>query len=145
MSIGTKALTQIGFTTIRGKLQHYCRMQLHLLYDSRRLLAACCMQAELLDARSAYVITGGTGGLGLLFAAWLAGGGAQHIALWGRSGRAAADAQLGHLLRGPAQVPVIRIVSAAAHPGLVCILSSDVGSEHFGSLQSRSVQGLNGS
>jgi phthiocerol/phenolphthiocerol synthesis type-I polyketide synthase B len=70
------------------------------------------MQAELLDARSAHVITGGTGGLGLLFAAWLAGGGARHIELWGRSGRAAADAQLGHLLRGTAQVPASRLGSS---------------------------------
>lgn len=63
----------------------------------------CAVQSELLGARAAHAITGGTGGLGLLFAAWLAAGGARHIALWGRSGRATADVQMEHLLRGPAQ------------------------------------------
>lgn len=72
-------------------------------------MAAWPMQAELLGARSVYTITGGTGGLGLLFAAWLAGGGARHVALWGRSGRAADGAQMDHLLRGPTQASITQI------------------------------------
>ena len=45
------------------------------------------LQVPQLDAESSHVITGGTGGLGLLFAAWLAELGVQRLALVSRSGR----------------------------------------------------------
>jgi KR domain len=88
-----------------AKVAAACGTQVVLtISGASSLTAACLVQAELLDARSAYVITGGTGGLGLLFAAWLSGGGARHVALWGRSGRAAGGAEMNHLLCGHAQV-----------------------------------------
>lgn len=62
------------------------------------------MQAEVLDGAAEYVITGGTGGLGLLFAAWMEQGGARHVTLLGRSGRGANPAEMAHLLRGSSQV-----------------------------------------
>ena len=85
-----------------------CRLELFVSCKRASLVTPVTyiVQSELLDARAAYAITGGTGGLGLLFAAWLAAGGARHIALWGRSGRATAGAQMEHLLHGPAQASI---------------------------------------
>ena len=42
-------------------------------------------------AEASYAISGGTGGLGLLFAAWFAEKGAGHLALLSRSGKIAQD------------------------------------------------------
>lgn len=57
----------------------------------------------MLGSRCSYSITGGTGGLGLLFAAWMSQGGARDIVLLGRSGRGANPAEIQHLLQGGSQ------------------------------------------
>lgn len=61
-----------------------------------------------LDNKAAYVITGGSGGLGLLFASWMVQSGAHCVILLGRSGRVAAAADLLPLACSSAQVIVMR-------------------------------------
>lgn len=63
---------------------------------------------QALDATATYVITGGSGGLGLLFASWMVQSGAQCVILLGRSGRVAAAADLLPLAHSSAQVIVLR-------------------------------------
>jgi len=66
------------------------------------------MQGLALDPTAAYVITGGSGGLGLLFAGWMVQSGARCVVLLGRSGRVAAAADLHALAAGLARVMVMR-------------------------------------
>ncbi len=66
------------------------------------------MQGPTLDPKAAYVITGGSGGLGLLFAGWMVQSGARCVVLLGRSGRVAAAADLQSLAAGQARVMVMR-------------------------------------
>lgn len=62
----------------------------------------------MLDDAGIYMITGGTGGLGLLFASWMVQSGAQCILLLGRSGQVASSADLLPLSRSGAHIIVMR-------------------------------------
>lgn len=61
-----------------------------------------------MDPNAAYVITGGSGGLGLLFASWMVHSGAQCIILLGRSGQLASAADLQLFASSEAQICIIR-------------------------------------
>ena len=64
--------------------------------------------AQVLNGKLSYVITGGTGGLGLLFASWMVHSGTQNVILLGRSGRLAKAADLQFLACSDAQIVVLR-------------------------------------
>lgn len=87
---------------------HVCAREpppaMHMFVFFGPIIVRLAMQTELLNGRSQYVITGGTGGLGLLFAGWMTQGGGRHFTLLGRSGRAANMAEMAHLLSGDAEV-----------------------------------------
>eukprot|EP00887_Chlorella_sp_A99_P003340 scaffold26.g3340.t1 len=57
---------------------------------------------------STYLVTGGTGGLGLLAARWMAGGGASNMVLLGRSGCAAGKAEAVALRSWPTLATVVK-------------------------------------
>ena len=63
-----------------------------------------------------HVVTGGTGGLGLLFASWLAEHGAEHLALMSRSGRIQDDS-------------LQKLWDKAAKLSNVQVLTGDIGNE----------------
>ena len=73
---------------------------------------------------AAYVITGGSGGLGLLFAGWMVQCGARCVVLLGRSGRVAAAADLHALAAGPARVVVLRADVACGEEAAVAAVAA---------------------
>ncbi|TGO03759.1 hypothetical protein PN36_00390 [Candidatus Thiomargarita nelsonii] len=66
------------------------------------------IQAMPLDADNTYLITGGLGALGLIFAQWMAARGAQHLALIGRSNASHAREILDQLARNGTKVRVFQ-------------------------------------
>lgn len=84
-----------------------------------------------------YAITGGSGGLGLLFASWLQQAGAQSLLLLGRSGRAAAPTDLANLAGGGCQTDISRADMAHAEEAAaaLCNASSLAGIIHAAGTQ----------
>ncbi len=94
-----------------------------------------------LDPTAAYMITGGSGGLGLLFAGWMVQSGARCVILLGRSGRVAAAADLMCLAAGPAQVVVMRAdVSRGEEAGAAAAAAAAVGRRLAGVIHAAGVQ-----
>jgi NAD(P)-dependent dehydrogenase (short-subunit alcohol dehydrogenase family) len=87
------------------------------------------------------MITGGSGGLGLLFAGWMVQSGARCVILLGRSGRVAAAADLMCLAAGPAQVVVMRAdVSRGEEAGAAAAAAAAVGRRLAGVIHAAGVQ-----
>ena len=94
-----------------------------------------------LDPTAVYAITGGSGGLGLLFAGWMVQSGARYVILLGRSGRVAAAADLMPLAAGPAQIVVMRAdVSRGEEAGAAAAAATAVGRRLAGVIHAAGVQ-----
>ena len=81
-----------------------------LSYDEGQMPggATASVAAAPVDSSSAYVITGGLGGLGLLTARWLAGSGAGSLVLLSRSGLAASASDSASIVRSTALLAIAK-------------------------------------
>ncbi|MDD4915447.1 MAG: type I polyketide synthase [Methylococcales bacterium] len=90
---------------------------------------AAAKPALRLDAAASYLVTGGLGGFGLKTAQWLAGKGARHLVLVGRSGPAATEAT--ELAELSAQGVEVRAIACdMTDRQAVQSLLADIGSNH---------------
>ena len=116
----------------------YCKV--YIVIASQLSTCGTTMQAMVLDFRAAYVITGGSGGLGLLFASWM---GARCVILLGRSGRVASPHVLAPLAASDAQIVVMRTdVSRGEEAAAAAAAAAAVGRPLAGVIHAAGVQVL---